>query len=113
MSNEKTLPVLLRAPLVTIGSHGDTHLNFCRLTPLQIRDQLLHSKKVLEQFSSPISSLAFPYGEFNDDTLTLAREAGYRYLFSGGDVKDKYEKEVVPRIGVATWPGIGYTILSI
>lgn len=79
------LPLLEAAQLcemhaagMEIGSHSHTH---CRLTECgkdALALELTHSKAMLESLlNAPVSSLAYPYGLYDDRVAEAARAAGY------------------------------------
>jgi len=76
---------LLNLPvdLVTIGSHSQTHTNLTILDYDEARKEIGESKTDLETLlGREVSIFAFPYGEYNEQTLSLARQAGYLRTFS-------------------------------
>lgn len=61
-----------------IGSHGMTHRPLTQLPKQDLENELVHSKRRLEQqLGIPISSLAAPGGFWNDAVAKAAKEAGY------------------------------------
>lgn len=98
---------------ISIGSHSHYHHNLLVLTPSELKQQLEHSRNILEQHITTIESFAFPYGYFDQNVLQAAKKAGYSYLIAGGDVAPEYSADVFPRIGVLDGAGFAYTMLSI
>jgi peptidoglycan/xylan/chitin deacetylase (PgdA/CDA1 family) len=98
--------------LMTIGSHSHHHISLTMLSPDEIREQLVQSSTVLSAYG-PVEAMAFPYGSYNDQTVVIANELGYKYLIAGGHVDPPFEKDVFPRIGVLDGAGVPYTILMI
>ena len=79
------LPLLEAAQLcemhaagMEIGSHSHTH---CRLTECgedALAMEMAHSKAVLEALlNTPVTSLAYPYGVYDERVVETARAAGY------------------------------------
>jgi len=63
-----------------IGSHTRSHPHLPELTEAEIEDQLGESRqRCEEQMSAPCLSLAYPYGDFDERSVRIAREAGYRF----------------------------------
>ena len=63
-----------------IGSHTRSHPRLPQLGDEQIADELQESRRRCEeQMSAPCLSLAYPYGEFDERSVRIAREAGYRF----------------------------------
>ena len=74
----------LEAVGVTVQSHGVTHRTFSELSPDDQRDEVEHSKSVLEQgLQTTVSTLAFPFGDGGaSETVTpMVAKAGYRAAF--------------------------------
>lgn len=61
-----------------IGSHTLTHPNLRRISREQAREEILASKKRLEDlFGSPIRHFCYPYGAWDKSLGDLVQEAGY------------------------------------
>ncbi len=74
---------LSKHALCHIGSHTQTHPVLTALTPEQVRRELAESKNTLEQLLSlPVEDLALPHGAFNGTVLKIAREIGYRRIYT-------------------------------
>jgi peptidoglycan/xylan/chitin deacetylase (PgdA/CDA1 family) len=70
--------VELAAAGVEIGAHSVDHAWLNRLAYNDVLDQLRRSKGVLEDMlGKPVTSMAYPYGQANAQTIRAAREAGY------------------------------------
>ncbi len=61
----------------TIGAHTLTHAHLSELTYEEQEDEILQSKVELENMGYSITSFAYPYGEYNDDTLDIIRKSDY------------------------------------
>jgi peptidoglycan/xylan/chitin deacetylase (PgdA/CDA1 family) len=62
-----------------IGSHTLTHPWLLSLPPAQAREEIVASKKKLEDlFDRPIEHFCYPYGNWNEAVRDLVIEAGYR-----------------------------------
>jgi peptidoglycan/xylan/chitin deacetylase (PgdA/CDA1 family) len=72
------LPLL--KPVFSIGGHGHSHapLSECR----SVSDELERSRAYLNRYGGDDRAMSFPHGACSGDVVRLAREAGYRYLFS-------------------------------
>jgi peptidoglycan/xylan/chitin deacetylase (PgdA/CDA1 family) len=63
---------------ITFGSHTKSHVILTNVDRLVIREELRGSKSLLEsRLSLPVQFVAYPNGNFNDEVLAEAREAGY------------------------------------
>jgi peptidoglycan/xylan/chitin deacetylase (PgdA/CDA1 family) len=109
-----TFSALLSEDLINIGSHGHWHVNLAMLSEKEIRDQLTMSNTIFKKHClKPVETLAFPYGYFNENVLSLSREHGYKYLIAAGDVKQEYKNCVFPRVGILNLGSFAYNILSV
>ncbi|MGB8354466.1 MAG: polysaccharide deacetylase family protein [Chthoniobacteraceae bacterium] len=61
-----------------IGAHGMTHANLCEIPAAEAREEIVASKKKLEDtFGVPIEHFCYPYGKWNERVRDLVAEAGY------------------------------------
>jgi peptidoglycan/xylan/chitin deacetylase (PgdA/CDA1 family) len=68
--------------MVKIGSHCVSHPKLTSLNNDQIISELSESKEYLESLlERKITNLAFPYDDYDDEVIKLAREAGYFHVF--------------------------------
>lgn len=73
----------LDSNLVSLGSHGVTHSNLLLLNEDKAGREIYQSKHFLENLlKKNINTLAFPYGAYNETHVKLARQAGYKRVFS-------------------------------
>jgi peptidoglycan/xylan/chitin deacetylase (PgdA/CDA1 family) len=81
MSEEELLN--LPRDLITIGSHCQTHPHLLDLDLDTAWEEIAGSRRELENLlRRPVVALAFPYGEYSQQTLDLCRRAGYQLVFS-------------------------------
>lgn len=74
---------LLDKNLTTIGSHSVSHLNFLKLSKEEKYFELSESKKYLQKISnSEVKIFSFPYGAYDRDSIKIAQEIGYKYIFT-------------------------------
>lgn len=67
-----------RTGLITIGGHTINHPNLPSLPIERQRQEIAGGKAMLEtQLGHSIRDFAYPYGAYNDETIALAKEAGY------------------------------------
>jgi peptidoglycan/xylan/chitin deacetylase (PgdA/CDA1 family) len=65
---------------VEIAAHSVDHPNLSLETPAQVRWEMQTSKRILEHLcGSPVDGFAYPAGWMNDDTVSAAKESGFRY----------------------------------
>jgi peptidoglycan/xylan/chitin deacetylase (PgdA/CDA1 family) len=68
---------------VSLGSHCVTHANLLLLDEGEARKEIFQSKYFLENLlKKNIYTLSFPYGAYNQTHVELARQAGYKRVFS-------------------------------
>jgi len=66
-----------------IGSHTVSHINPTKVSAEKLAEELAGSKATLEEHTaSKVISLAYPYGNYDNDVMREVREAGYRIAFS-------------------------------
>ena len=71
---------LSQLPGVTIGSHGATHTPFNRLKNYELKEELISSKKYLEDICSKrIDTLSYPHGAVDNRIIDYAINAGYKF----------------------------------
>jgi peptidoglycan/xylan/chitin deacetylase (PgdA/CDA1 family) len=69
---------LKNSGLIEIGSHTLDHLSLPNQTFAVQKDQIIKSKKILEdKLGIQITTFAYPYGRLNDSVARIVREAGY------------------------------------
>jgi|CXWL01.1.fsa_nt_gi peptidoglycan/xylan/chitin deacetylase (PgdA/CDA1 family) len=67
--------------LIEIGSHTMTHPDLSSLTGDALAGELLGSRQALEKMlGREVFSLSIPFGSYNQESLSAAREAGYRLV---------------------------------
>lgn len=95
--------------IMEIGSHCITHPNLVQLSEDEARLELQESRKSLQtMLGKSIDSVSFPYGSATERELILAREAGYRFMFSiiPQMLVSKVKSGLVGRVSVqpTDWP---------
>lgn len=69
--------------LFSIGSHCRTHRNLLTMHQEEARKEIIQSKKELEDILTiPIDTISFPHGDFNQNHIDMAIQAGYKQAFS-------------------------------
>ncbi|NIY92968.1 polysaccharide deacetylase family protein, partial [Vibrio diazotrophicus] len=96
MSSEQ-VKALHDSGLVEIGGHTLTHPRLSQLSRDQQHNQIEKNKHQLEKLlSTQLCSFAYPYGDHNQDSKDIVREAGYKFAVAtnSGPLllhKDKYQ----------------------
>lgn len=94
---------------VTFGSHTVTHRRLSTLDSASAYKEILASKNILESsIGTPIRYIAFPYGDYSEETITLCRMAGYEQVFTIKSESpympaDAFEKGRI-EMGTSDWP---------
>jgi peptidoglycan/xylan/chitin deacetylase (PgdA/CDA1 family) len=65
-----------------IGSHGITHARMPSLSDEELRQELLDSRRLLEQRLGSCDTLAYPFGDWDERVARAAADAGYAFAFS-------------------------------
>jgi peptidoglycan/xylan/chitin deacetylase (PgdA/CDA1 family) len=105
---EDELQTLAQCDLIEIGAHSVSH-PFLPEQPLSVQREEIHgSKAQLERFlDSPITSFAYPHGEYSSKILSMVKEAGFscacatkeRLVRVGGHCLE------FPRFQIEDWDG--------
>ncbi|MEA4895509.1 MAG: polysaccharide deacetylase family protein [Oscillospiraceae bacterium] len=67
----------------SIGSHTVHHYDLSALSCTQQESELSQSRRILEEkLGTDIKSFSFPYGKYNETTLSLLPELGYALSFT-------------------------------
>ena len=81
LSNEQ-LRRLAASPLVTIGAHGERHINLARVSVAEAQQEMISSRRLLEHIvDREVVHFAYPFGNANacgQREARLARAAGFR-----------------------------------
>lgn len=92
-----------------IGSHTVTHPHLTSLSDEDLEHEMVESRRQLERrLGRPCTSIAYPYGDWDDRTLVAARRAGYRFAASTlfeqwGDVRSHNWPRVAITAGDTEW----------
>lgn len=97
------LKVLDKEPLCTLGCHTRSHIRLTQLSKDEQRDELWHCKSWLEGvLGHTIEDYAYPYGDYNADTLVILSELGISRAVAswGGGVRKNTPSRIydIPRI---------------
>lgn len=96
--NLKELQELKRYGFI-IGSHTRTHPNLTKISFQRAKEEILNSKLELEdKLGDVVQFLSFPFGRYNNQTLELALEAGYKLTFTSNPLVN--QSSVVGRMGI-------------
>ncbi|WP_084574220.1 polysaccharide deacetylase family protein [Sporomusa malonica] len=101
----------MQAKGIEIGSHTYSHIALSDLDQPKLMDELTRSKQVIEtNLGKPVDFLAYPFGQYNANTITGVKQAGYVGACTGlpglGTTKDdayQLKRVNIPRPKYGLW----------
>ena len=67
---------------VAVGSHGVSHAHLTRLPDVELRRELVESKREIEErLGRPCPDFAYPYGEHDERVRGAVRDGGYERAY--------------------------------
>ncbi len=100
----RTQLIELMGNQVEIGSHGKNHLKLDQLPKSQLHDEIVDSKKGLEEILGiKVKYFCYPYGRFNKDVVEVVKKAGYISAVTciRGGVKKDMDPYILPRKAIS------------
>ena len=95
---------------MSVQSHTVSHRPLETLGDEEIRDELRDSKREIERrLNTIVSVLSFPHGSYDRRVLEIARQVGYRYLFSS-DVSRTYRSSFLENPAVLGRLAVTYKV---
>lgn len=97
------LKILANNPLFSIGCHSMTHPNLNALNDDQLTDEIVNSKKVLEEIiGKEVKSFAYPGGDYHKPVIQKVIAAEYAVAFAVQDrgLFHELPRYSIPRIAV-------------
>lgn len=87
LAEESHLDVIQIAELSSLGcdfgTHGHRHIDLTHCDPATLENELCESKKTLENIvNQPVDVMSYPFGRFNEQAASKARENGYSHAFT-------------------------------
>ena len=94
--NESMLKELASHPLVSIGSHSQTHVRLTKCSPKELTNEISGSKSYLEDLlGKEIDMFSYPHGDFNAIVRSEVSKAGYKLGFTSHyDVNKKTQDKL-------------------
>lgn len=105
---EAELGELTVGGLVSIGAHCVTHPSLPSLSADEQRQEIGQSRETLEALTRrPILRLAYPFGDYDERSIEIARDLGFDYAVSveTGSVRDPAARFHLPRHDIKNWSG--------
>lgn len=103
---------LKQGELIEVGAHTVTHPLLSALPATLQRNEIQQSKADLEEIvGHQVSSFAYPYGDYTNETVALVREAGFARACStiADGVRRRSDCFQLPRVVVEDWDGEEFT----
>jgi len=98
------IEIMIRDGVFEIGSHTHTHRNFKKDNIYKdIKEELIVSKDIIKtKLGIDVISLAWPWGDFNNEHVSIAQTIGYKLIFTTitGSVKENDFPFLIKRINV-------------
>lgn len=87
---------------IQIGSHTMTHPHLPTLESDELRDELLDSRRRIEERLGSCRTIAFPFGEWSPAVVRASAECGYDYAFTLPTFtgQKNADRLTIPRINV-------------
>ena len=108
--NYVELRILAESPLAIIGGHGVTHTPLSAISAERQREEILGSKKALEEMTGKeVRLFSYPLGtrvDYTKESVSFCREAGFTAAASNfpGQVHRWTDRYQLPRHLVRNWP---------
>jgi len=86
-----------------IGSHGRSHRRLIPMSTARIEDELISSKKMIEdRIGAAVSTFCPPFNAWNSDLLAMIEAAGYTSMAISFPLAGlpKWSGKTIPRLGV-------------
>ncbi len=102
------LRTLSQGELIEVGAHTVTHPLLSGLPESVQQDEVQRSKITLEEsIREPVSSFAYPYGIYTNETVAIIRKAGFDCACSttSDSVWHGNDRFQLPRVTVEDWDG--------
>ena len=106
--NARHLHGLQSQPLCSIGLHTDTHPDLASHSAQVQRSELVESIRYFQNnLGQQVHTLAYPYGRYNNTTLSLAKELDLQAAFTTFDepVTKHADRHQLGRFQVQNWQG--------
>ena len=105
LSTSQLRALATMGPKVELGAHSESHPHLDALRPGDVRQELLASKRSLEQVvNRPVETFAYPHGSYDEAVRAAVIDAGYR---SAAAVKN-----AISHPGDDPWAIARYTVTS-
>lgn len=86
-----------------VGAHTRNHVSLRRCDAIRARAEITHSRDDLEQvLGVPVRSFCYPYGEYHDEHVEMARAAGFETATTSDSARVPWNADLLrlPRLTV-------------
>jgi peptidoglycan/xylan/chitin deacetylase (PgdA/CDA1 family) len=100
------MQMLSQNPLFSIGAHSVHHAMLAEQNDRDQAFEVQECKRQLENWlGKPVDGFAYPYGNYNNVTQTIIKEAGFKYAVSTESklVTPQDDQYALPRVQVKNW----------
>lgn len=81
LMNEEELLAASKSPFITLGSHSVVHSSMTKIASAEAREELVNSRaKLIELTGLPVTSFAFPFGDYTPELVEMADSVGYEHI---------------------------------
>jgi len=87
---------------IQFGNHTATHPVLSNLDAAAAREELARAKSALDGLPGAIDSLAYPFGRHTAETLSIARDLGYRSIACVEGDNDPLNPDCIGRVNVGS-----------
>jgi peptidoglycan/xylan/chitin deacetylase (PgdA/CDA1 family) len=79
--HDRQVKALLQIPFFEVGTHGEVHAHMPFQSPKEQEQEMLGPVRLLKaKYGHDTTLFRPPYGEFNDDTVNVARALGLQFI---------------------------------
>lgn len=81
----------------------------------RVLSDLIRARRIVEaKAGRPVNAMVYPYGQYTPALVSLAHEAGYRYLFTtlGWSITPGANPSLLPRLDVGVWDATPSRVVS-
>lgn len=110
MTNEQ-LKEVSKHPLISLGIHTHTHPSLALCDNQTQNYEIVNCKKYLQNFNIPsMPTISYPFGEFNDQTLRIARQEQIMGGFTTNEqfITKRTDPLSIGRFPVKNWSGFEF-----
>ncbi|OIN25474.1 polysaccharide deacetylase family protein [Vibrio barjaei] len=105
LMNSEQILQLAKSDHIEIGGHTLSHPKLDTLSDEQQRHEIVENKRGLESIlGKTITSFAYPFGEHNQASKDIAKEAGYRYAVATNSGPLQFHKDPYQIRRIAIFP---------